>query len=173
MRYRAVLAWAIITGCSVALVRPSHGLTHAASFRARVVGVYDGDTILIRPAGSSRWQSVRLYGVDAPEYDPPQVQRYGQASYQFVIDRALYEDVTVRPVTRDPYNRVVAEIVLPDGKLLNTEVISAGLGWVYRRYTFEPQESQWLALEASARASRIGVWADADPVAPWVWRQLD
>ena len=108
--------------------------------------------------------------MDAPEYDPPSVQRFGEAAFDFVVDRARYEDVTIRPVARDGYGRLVAEVVLPDGKLLNTEVISAGLGWVYRRYTWEPQESQWLALEASARAHRLGLWADATPTPPWVWR---
>lgn len=158
---------------AVALSKPTRTLTDDSTspFRARVVGVYDGDTILIRPSGSTRWQAIRLFGIDAPEYDPPSVQRFGAAAYDYVVDRAGQEDVTIRPVSRDWYGRIIADVVLPDGKLLNTEVISAGLGWVYRRYTAEPRESQWLALEAAARSAKLGLWADDSPVAPWVWRQ--
>lgn len=141
-----------------------------APFVARCVGVYDGDSILVRRAGSSRWFAVRLYGVDAPEYDPPKVQRFGYSSFAFVVDQALYQDVVVRPIVRDLYGRPVAEITLADGRILNEEVLKAGLGWAYRAYLWEPRRTRWLQAEALARQQRIGLWQDANPTPPWIWR---
>ncbi len=38
---------------------------------------------------------------------------------------------------RDRYGRTVGEVLLPDGRSLNHELVRAGLAWMYRRYTNE------------------------------------
>jgi endonuclease YncB( thermonuclease family) len=35
---------------------------------------------------------------------------------------------------RDRYGRLVAEVLLPDGRLLNQELVHAGIAWWYRQY---------------------------------------
>ena len=69
----------------------------------------------------------------------------------------------------DRYGRLMADIVLPDGKSLNQELVRAGLAWWYRRYA--PGNRTLARLEDEAREARRGLWADEEPVAPWVWRR--
>jgi endonuclease YncB( thermonuclease family) len=42
------------------------------------------------------------------------------------------------------------------------------MAWVFVRYV--PAGSSLHAVEAEARAARRGLWATAQPVPPWVWR---
>jgi endonuclease YncB( thermonuclease family) len=43
--------------------------------------------------------------------------------------------VTVRVRDVDRYKRTVAEIILPDGRNLNRELVRAGLAWWYKPVT--------------------------------------
>jgi micrococcal nuclease len=65
---------------------------------------------------------------------------------------------TVRIVPRDTdrYGRTVAEVILPDGRSLNREMVREGLAWWYREYT--PHDAELARLEAKARAARRGLW---------------
>ena len=75
----------------------------------------------------------------------------------------------MEPTDRDQYGRLVADVILPDGRNLNRELVRAGLAWWYRRYA--PHDAELEALEAEARAARRGLWADPHPVPPWEWRR--
>jgi endonuclease YncB( thermonuclease family) len=78
--------------------------------------------------------------------------------------------VTVRVRDIDRYKRTVAEIVLPDGRNLNQELVRAGLAWWYRQYA--RKEMVLRDLEQRARAAKRGLWSDPNPVAPWEWRRV-
>ena len=69
----------------------------------------------------------------------------------------------------DRFGRLIADVLLPDGRSLNRELVKAGLAWWYRRYAAD----DWLLkeLEAAARTARRGLWVDAKPVPPWEWRR--
>ncbi|MBS1856124.1 MAG: thermonuclease family protein [Acidobacteria bacterium] len=73
----------------------------------------------------------------------------------------------VRDIGR--YKRTVAEIILPDGRNLNQEVVRAGLAWWYR--TYAKHDAVLPALEDEARAAKRGLWADPSPMPPWEWRR--
>ncbi len=45
------------------------------------------------------------------------------------------QTVTVQVVDRDRYGRTVGEVLLPDGRSLNRELVKAGFAWWYWRYT--------------------------------------
>jgi len=75
--------------------------------------------------------------------------------------------VQVRDIDR--YGRTVGEVVLPDGRSLNRELVRAGLAWWYQHYA--PHDQDLERLEQQARAARRDLWADKDPVAPWEWRR--
>jgi micrococcal nuclease len=64
----------------------------------------------------------------------------------------------------------VADVILPDGRNLNHEIVRAGLAWWFRRYA--PDDEDLKRLEAQARQAKRGLWADAEPVPPWEWRTL-
>jgi micrococcal nuclease len=68
----------------------------------------------------------------------------------------------------DRYKRTVAEIILPDGRNLNQELVRARLAWWYRQ--FAKRDSVLPALEQEARAAKRGLWSDPSPVPPWEWR---
>jgi endonuclease YncB( thermonuclease family) len=64
---------------------------------------------------------------------------------------------------------VVAEILFPDGRHLNRELVRAGFAWWYRRYA--PHDAELEQLEAEAGAAKRGLWANPQPVAPLEWRR--
>ncbi len=73
----------------------------------------------------------------------------------------------------DRYRREVCR-VLVGGSDAGLEQIRAGMAWFFRRYAKElPPERrrQYTDMEAQAQAERRGLWADAEPVAPWEWRR--
>jgi nuclease-like protein len=68
---------------------------------------------------------------------------------------------------RDRYDRLLAEVRLPDGRSLNQELVRAGYAWWFRRYPADPVLAR---LEADARVARRGLWADPHPTPPWEYR---
>ena len=96
-----------------------------AEFAGKVVGVSEGDTMtVLRDQTQVR---IRLYGIDCPETG----QDFGSRAKQFTADLAFGKVVTVVPRDRDRYGRIVANVVLPDGRVLNDELVKAGLAWWY------------------------------------------
>lgn len=133
----------------------------ASPFETRVVGVLDGDTVtVLRGREQVR---VRLHGIDCPERGQP----FGARAKRFTSDLAFGRTVTVRPRSKDRYGRLVAEVVLPDGRSLNRELVAAGLAWHYTRYS---KDEALAHAERDARAARLGLWAEDRAVAPWELR---
>ncbi len=135
----------------------------AADFTGRVVGVSDGDTITVLHNGNG--ERIRLHGIDCPE----KRQAFGNRAKQFTSNLVFAKTVTVQALDRDRYGRTVAEVLLPDGRSLNRELVRAGLAWMYRRYTNDQSLSD---LEEEARVARRGLWADPHAVPPWEWRAM-
>src|SRR2546425_10646259 len=69
----------------------------------------------------------------------------------------------------DRYGRTVADVILPNGRVLNQELVAAGLAWWYRQYA--PHDDKLRKLEDSARREKRGLWADPNPVPPWCYRK--
>ncbi len=132
------------------------------SFPAKVVQVDDGDTIQV--VRDRRRITVRLHGIDAPERG----QAFGNRARKFTGALCSGVMVTVSEVDTDQYGRTVAEVLLPDGRSLNREVVRAGYAWWYRRYTDDPVLAR---LETEARQSKAGLWADPRPEPPWEFRR--
>lgn len=133
----------------------------AAEFAGRVVGITDGDTIKVLHAG--RAETVRLQGVDAPE----RRQAYGERARRFAADLSFDRTVVVRAAGRDRNGRLLGEVVLPDGRSLNQELVRAGYAWWFRRYS---RDARLARLEEEARQGRRGLWADQAPQPPWDFR---
>lgn len=131
------------------------------TFTGRVVGVTDGDTLSVMRGG--RAQKIRLYGVDAPE----KRQAFGSKAKWKLAGWTYNKVVTVRVHTVDRYGRLVAEVILPDGRNVSEELVRAGLAWMYRKYTSDRVLDR---LETAARRSGVGVWSDPRIVPPWKYR---
>ena len=111
-------------------------ITLAAPCRAAesgtVVKVVDGDTIQIEIG--AQVEVVRLIGVDTPETVDPRkpVEFFGREASEFTRRLALGKVVRLEQDpqgdTRDTYGRLLRYVHLPDGTLLNAEIIRQGYG---------------------------------------------
>lgn len=137
-------------------------LAEITEFAAPVIGISDGDTIKVLHDGVSK--RIRLWGIDCPEVKQP----FGTRAKQFTGDLAFGKTVTLRVHDVDRYGRQVAEVILPDGRNLNHEIVRAGFAWWYVRYARHDRDLR--NLQAEARAAMRGLWADDNPVPPWEWR---
>ncbi|HEX7518977.1 MAG TPA: thermonuclease family protein [Candidatus Deferrimicrobium sp.] len=130
-----------------------------------VVEVVDGDTLRVRTAGSAEAATVRLIGIDAPERSHPSVGK------EFFSDEAaahlasLCRGKTVRmekdAEETDKYDRLLRYVFLPppDGRLLNEEMLRAGMARAYTRFPFS-RKNAFLAAEGRARREGTGLWKD-------------
>jgi micrococcal nuclease len=149
-----VLPWLAVWALAV-------GPATADEFAGRVVGIADGDTITVLHARHS--ETVRLLGVDVPE----KRQAYGDRARRFTAELAFDRTVTVRTAGRDRNGRLLGEVVLPDGRSLNQELVRSGYAWWFHRYS---RDSTLARLEEQAREWRRGLWADEAPIPPWDYR---
>jgi endonuclease YncB( thermonuclease family) len=127
-----------------------------------VVRVLDGDTIEVMR--DRRTERVRLNGIDCPEKGQP----FGTGAKQFTSRLAFGQAVTIRSSGHDRYGRTLGDIVLPDGRSLNQELVRAGMAWWYRQYS---KDKTLEDLESEARSQKRGLWSDPHPIAPWEWRR--
>lgn len=137
----------------------------ATGYPAKVVGVVDGDTLDIvvqEPVGGFRQERIRLAGIDSPE----RAQPFGQVAKQELAALCHGRPAVVVP-RGSSYGRVVA-LVSCAGVDSSQYMVDRGLAWVYRQYT---SDVGLIALERAAQSARRGLWSDANPVAPWVWRR--
>jgi endonuclease YncB( thermonuclease family) len=144
----------ILTFCALA--------TAAESFKGEVMAITDGDTIRVMREG--RAVPVRLDGIDAPERKQP----FGTRAKEFTGALAFGNTATVEIIGTDRYRRIIGRVVLEDGRVLNEELLKAGLAWVFVKYC---KEERYYAFEADARKRNVGLWRDADAVAPWEFRK--
>jgi hypothetical protein len=108
---------------------------------------------------------VLLAGIDCPEKKQP----YGMRAKQYTSNLVFGKVVMVKVVTRGENSRIVADVLLSNGVILNQQLVWAGLAWWYRKYA---QDDRTLAgMEAKAKAAKRGLWADPDPMPPWQWRE--
>ncbi len=139
----------------------------ADELRGHVVSVADGDTITVLDARGVEHR-IRLNGIDAPESRQP----FSQVSRRHLAELVAGREVLVVWDKRDQYGRIVGT-VLVDGKDTSLAQLAAGLAWYYRYYASDVRADlrpRYEAAEATAKAARLGLWADAQPVAPWVYR---
>ncbi len=95
----------------------------ATDFTGRVVGVSDGDTITVLSKGKP--VRIRLHGIDCPE----KRQAFGNRAKQATSKLVFGQTVTVHVMDKDRYGRTVGEVILPDGRVLNQELVKAGFAW--------------------------------------------
>ena len=141
---------------------PSKESVESSSNYRLVVRVIDGDTIVVSPN-----EKVRLIGVDTPESVHPKkvVACFGKEAKQFTRDAV--EGKTIRLVTdaintkrhhKDRYGRTLAYAYLPDGKMLNAELIRQGYAHAYTRFSFR-YLVEFRQLERQARTQMVGLWS--------------
>jgi endonuclease YncB( thermonuclease family) len=137
------------------------GVIHAQVYEGRVVGVLDGDTlVLLTP--EKRQVKVRLAQIDAPEKS----QAFGQRSKQSLSDLVFGKQVRVEQQDNDRYGRVVGRVSVGSVDA-NAEQVKRGMAWVYRKYA---RDRSLFTLEEEAKSTKRGLWADPHTIPPWEYR---
>ncbi len=126
-----------------------------------VVGVHDGDTLTLRTINET--PKVRLFGIDTPELGQP----FGNNAKQALSSLVFGKSVTISSSGKNRYDRTLGVVFLGNGNV-NAQMIRMGMAWHYKQYSNSVPMQQF---EDYARANRIGLWADPNPIAPWDWRK--
>jgi micrococcal nuclease len=126
--------------------------------------IIDGDSLLI--VSRKKTIEVRLYGVDCPEYNQP----FSNEAKALVRKKVYGKKVLVQPVYFDSYKRLVAIVEYGD-QTLNSELVGAGLAWVYPYYCRKKMCKSWVRMENSAKNKKRGLWSTTQAIPPWKWRR--
>ena len=132
--------------------------------KAKVVGIKDGDTVVVLDSLNNQ-TTLRLAEVDTPEKNQP----FGTKAKQFTSDQIYLKTIKYVVTDTDRYGRSIAMIYYDeDNKYLSAEIIKAGMGWHYKRYS---TSKELALLEDNAKKNKIGLWIDTNPIAPWDFRK--
>jgi micrococcal nuclease len=134
-------------------------LAAGAEFTGKVVAILDGEIIAVKHDG--RPEQIRLHGVECPDQDKRLVKR----ARAYLAKRAMGQTVTVVTLEPDREGRMISDVYLPTGEMLNTLVIQAGYAW-----TDGTGYGIFSEMEDEARLAHRGMWAKpstaAAPAAP-------
>lgn len=149
----------------------------AETIVCRVVGISDGDTLTCLTAEKAQ-ERIRLRGIDAPERKQP----FGARSKQALSDLTFGKTATVYWTQRDRWGRIIGAIWVEPADCIGCgptldagrAQIASGMAWWFKRYAKQQPLEERLSYEfeeKEARARRIGLWLDPQPIPPWDWRK--
>lgn len=137
---------------------------YSQSLTGRVIAIKDGDTVIVLDTLSHQ-TTLRLAEVDCPEKNQP----FGTKSKQFTSDQIYLKTIKYIVTDTDRYGRSIAMIYYDtDNKYLSAEIIKAGMGWHYKRYS---TSKELATFEDNAKRNKIGLWVDNNPINPSEWRK--
>jgi endonuclease YncB( thermonuclease family) len=141
---------------------------YADNIEGKVIRILDGDTIDVINAAeyasaSNKPVRVRLSNIDAPE----KKQAYGSWSAKQLKALLTSDRVHIEYRETDRYGRILGTVYV-NGINLNREMVRVGAAWVYERYNTDHDLPD---IQTQARKSGRGLWGDANPIEPWIWRQ--
>jgi micrococcal nuclease len=122
----------------------------------------DGDTIAVNMNGSV--ETIRMIGVDTPETHKPNtpVQCYGPQAADFTKNLIGSNSVRLQAdpldTNRDRYGRLLRYVYLPDGRMVETELIKNGYGFAYTLFPFQMKD-EFISGMQSAQAAKKGLWS--------------
>jgi endonuclease YncB( thermonuclease family) len=122
----------------------------------------DGDTIAVNMNGSV--ETIRMIGIDTPETHKPNtpVQCYGPeaAAYtkQLIGQSKVRLQADPLDTNRDRYGRLLRYVYLPDGRMVETQLITSGYGFAYTQFPFEKTD-EFKADQQAAEDAKKGLWA--------------
>lgn len=127
----------------------------------------DGDTIAVDMNGTT--EIIRFIGVDTPETHRPNtpVQCYGPEAAAYTkeqISRFGKVRLQADPLdtNRDRYGRLLRYVYLPDGTLMDEQLIKNGYGFAYLSFPFS-KKADFAADQKAAQDSKVGLWGTCQP----------
>lgn len=136
-------------------------LEFCAQVSGKVIRIKDGDTVVVLLAGNIQ-KTLRLAEVDCPENSQP----FGKNAKQFTAQQIFGKQINFFTTNTDRYGRMVAKIYY-NHKYLSAEIIKAGLGWWYYKYSDDKSLGR---LQNKAQSQKVGLWQDASAMPPWDYR---
>lgn len=157
MKSIIILLFTLFTNCIV------HSQTQIPkTFQAKVVGIKDGDTFKVLYNNSEI--TIRLNHIDCPEKNQP----YGKNAKWKASDLCFGKIVKiVSNGKKDRYKRLIAEVYFNNINI-NKELVKNGLAWHFKKYS---SDVEYAKIERQARKSKVGLWKEKNPIAPWDWRK--
>ncbi|MDD2714676.1 MAG: thermonuclease family protein [Candidatus Wallbacteria bacterium] len=147
-----------------------HGIAFASAdkdFKASVIGVINGHTLIVQT--DSAQLKVRLYGIACPDLRQP----YGLMACKYSARAVNGKQIQVVVKSRDDNGVIAGRVYLEknnDGDCLNRELVKQGLAWWNQ--VESPTELTLNKLEKLARAKKIGLWQDDDPLPPHAFKEI-
>jgi len=158
----------IVFAAVVALLAAPASALDEWRIEGRVVALADGDTLTVLDA-EKKWRIIRIAGIDAPERRQP----YGKASRENLSKLVYKRTVEAQCYKRDRYGREWCR-VYRGSRDVGLAQVRAGLAWHYREFMLDQASQERVAYaqeEDAAKERRVGLWRDANPTPPWVWRR--
>lgn len=138
----------------------------ANSPQSKVVKVIDGDTAQIEINGQIK--TVRYIGMDTPEIVDPRktVQCFGREAsaraHELLDNQIVQLEFDKLVGEQDKYGRLLAYVILSDGKIYNKQMIAEGYA---KEYTYQDQEYKYQAdfksAQVDAESASLGLWSQS------------
>lgn len=148
-----------------------YGAAPAAALQVRVQAVVDGDTLRTHDH-----RLVRLIGVNSPEIgkDGAADEPLAVAARSYLSRLLADQPVTLVPdqETHDRYGRMLAHVLLPDGRSVQELLLEQGLASLIALPPNLDRIERYQAAERRARTQRRGLWSHPY-FAPVAAAQLD
>ena len=125
--------------------------------------MHDGDSVTV--LRNNKQIKIRVWGIDTPELG----QAFGKSAKKAASELLYDKDISFNVGDTDRYGRTISKITLPNGNDYGAVMIASGLAWHYVQYA--KNEDFYAQLQSMAKRLRQGLWADAEPTAPWDWRK--
>jgi endonuclease YncB( thermonuclease family) len=112
--------------------------------------VIDGDTIVVQYFDLPL--TVRIANIDAPEEDT----EFGKLVKKRLSDLILSQEVEIKFIRKDNYNRYVCEVFYQE-EALDEKLVGEGLVWHWEKYSEKPD---LVLIERTAQEKKIGIWSE-------------
>jgi micrococcal nuclease len=122
---------------------------NADSILCKVIGISAGNTISILNAPRI-CKKIHLNGIVCPDPGKP----YGQKAKDFTTEACLGKEVRIVTYGKNR-GRIMADVYLSEGKMLNQELVRNGLAWQDKMHS---SDTTLARLENEAREKKIGLW---------------
>jgi micrococcal nuclease len=143
-----VVGLLLIPDCSWGRTLPESG---------EVAFVCDGDTVILKSG-----EKVRYLGIDAPEiaHDKGTADCFGEEARKLNSDLVLHQRVSLQydHEKTDRHGRLLAYVLLPNGKCANAELLRAGGAFVFRSNQDFRRLQEFLLLQKEAIRQHQGMW---------------
>ena len=137
-------------------------VTHAQSEIAIVTHVVDGDTIDVTINGTPA--TIRYIGIDTPESKKPRtpIQCFALEAAELNAQLVTGQSLTLErdKSNVDRYGRLLRYAYLPDGRMVNEELVKVGAAFAKR---YKPDTKYAVQLDAvmkTAQTAGLGLWGN-------------